>query len=149
MMPLASRHVLPVLRDDALRAGIEDAAVPRAGDGEVHAAVGVGREIVDHAADALERLAVERGREHPALRLELLDATSESASGDKQRAVLAARDGASGIDVIVGDLRKAGRRIELDDVALVVVREQQCAVLAGDRAVDVVALPRPDDFPAR
>ena len=87
-------------------------------------------------------------REHPALRLELLDAAAEPAFGDKQRAVLAARDGARGVDVAVGDLREAGRRIELDDVARVVVREQQRAVLAGDRAVDVVALPRPDDLPA-
>ena len=145
---VGERHVLPVLRDDALRAGVEDAAVARAGDGEVHAAVGVGREIVDHAADAFKRLAVERVREHPALRLELLDAAAESAFGDKQRAVLAARDGARGVDVAVGDLREAGRRIELDDVARVVVREQHRAVLAGDRAVDVVALPRPDDLPA-
>src|SRR4029453_8233066 len=53
--PVGERHVLPVLVDDALRAGVEDAAVSRAGHGEVHAAVGVCREIVDYAADAFKR----------------------------------------------------------------------------------------------
>src|SRR6185295_18662117 len=82
---VGERHVLPELRDDALRAGVEDAAVSRAGDGEVD------------AAEAFKRLAVERLREHPALRLELLDAAAESAFGDEQPAVLAARDGARGV----------------------------------------------------
>ena len=67
---------------------------------------------------------------------------------DEQRAVLAARHRAAGVDVVVDDRREARRGIELHDVARVVVREQQLAVVAGDRAVGVVAFPRPDDLPA-
>src|ERR1043166_4407448 len=76
--PVGERDVFPVLRDHALRIRVEDAAVSRAGDREVDAAFRVSREVVDDAADALERLAVELRRQHPALRLQRLDAPSPS-----------------------------------------------------------------------
>ena len=110
-------------------------------NGEVHTAFGVGGEIVEHAADTFERLAVEGTGQHLSRWLKHFDAAAEPAAGDKQRTGLAAGDGAGGIDAGIGDLREPGRRIELHDVAGVVVREEDGAVVGRDRAVDVVAFP--------
>src|SRR5690606_34207376 len=51
------RDPLAVLRDLALRVRVEK---PRSGDREIDAAASVGGEVVQHTADALERLAAKR-----------------------------------------------------------------------------------------
>ena len=133
-----------VLRDDALRVRVEHADARHR---DVDAAARVGAQVVRRSADAIERLAAERVREHFALRLELNDAGPKAARQHEQRAVLAARHRAARVHVFVSDAGQARRRVHLHDVARVVVREQQLAVVGGDRAVGVVALPMPDDFP--
>ncbi len=68
--------------------------------------------------------------------------------GEEQRAVLAARQRAARVGLVEQHGREARGRVDLHHVARVVVREQDRAVVAGDRAVGVVAFPRPHDLPA-
>src|SRR5262249_11664566 len=122
---VGERNILPILRDHAFRVGVEHSAAGGAGDGEVDATARVGHQIVHDAAYAFERLAVERVRQHLPLRFQLFDGRTEPAFGDEQCTILAARDRAAGVRVAVDDLGEPRRRIELHDVARVVVCKQQ------------------------
>ncbi len=128
----------------ALGIGVEE---PAAGDGDVDPAPGVSGNVVDHPAEAFQRLAVQGVSQELAPRLQLDDRLGQAALGHEQLAVLAARDGPGGVG-LVEHLGQAGGRIDLDHVAGVVVGDQHGPVRGGDRAVDVVALPRPDGLPA-
>src|SRR5262249_25615929 len=70
---VGERNLLPILRDHAFRIGVEHSAVRGDGYREVHATVRIGHQVVHDAADAFERLAMERIRQHLPLRLQLFD----------------------------------------------------------------------------
>src|SRR5690606_39915423 len=81
-----TRYAVAVLLHDALRVGIEEADT---GNRQINASARIRREVVQNAAEALERLAVERAREHLALGLELDDSGAEPPGSEEQRAVIA------------------------------------------------------------
>ena len=134
-------NVRPVLRDDTRRAGVEDTAVFRAGDREVDPALGVGHQVVDHAADALERLAIHRvGEELPWRHTP--DPAVERAGAHVELAIRQHRNRTTGERVARQHLNGPGRQRHLNDLAQVVLGEQQ-ALVGARRAVGIVARPLP------
>ena len=113
---------------------------------EVHAALAVGGQIVDDAADAVERIALIPVGQDLALRRELRDAGAQAALDDEQRALRVHRQRAAGVRVGVDD-RRLAVLIQLQDLAVVVLRQQQPAVVGADDAVAVVADLLPEELP--
>src|SRR5262249_25613711 len=68
---------------------------------EIEAAFAVGSQIVDHAAETIQRFAVIHVREELALRYDLPHGRRQAALDDKQRALLVHGKRASGIRVLV------------------------------------------------
>src|SRR5262249_59142376 len=136
------RQVLAVLRDFAARIGVEEAA-----HREVRAALAVGDDVVDHAADAVERFALIRvGKDFP-LRRKLLDPLMQSAFDDEHAVALGAgRERAAGVRIPIGG-RRLALAVQLQHDAAVVLREQQTAVVRADDAVAVVAGLLPHERP--
>src|SRR5215813_10280 len=142
----AERHavrgqVLAVPGDLSTRIGVEEAA-----HREVRAALAVGDDVVDHAADAVERFALIRvGKDLP-LRCELLDALVQTAFDDEHAVTLGAdRECAARVRVAVGD-RRLALAVQFDHRAVVVLREQK-TVIRRDDAVAVVAGLLPHERP--
>ena len=138
-------EVLTIASDHALCVRIEQPA-----HREVHAASAVRGQVIDDAADAVERLTLEAVRQQSPPRRELLDLHVQTALDDEQVALRAHRQRAARVRVRVRHGRLAVR-LQLHDSAAVVLRQQQAAVIGADDAVAVVASLLPDErpFPAR
>ena len=106
---------------------------------EVDAALAVGREVVDDAAQAVQRIAVRQlVGENPSLRRQLRHVLPQAALHHERVALLAHRERAAGVRIRI-DRRHFAARIELHDGAVVILRDEQIAVLVGKDAVGVVA----------
>src|ERR1019366_2487784 len=134
-------EVLAVARDDTFGVCIEEAA-----HGEVDAAFAVGGDVVEDAADAVQRVAVVFVGENPALGRDLFDRRVETAVGDEQDAFRVYRERTAGVGAGVRD-GNPPLTVELDDVALIVLSDENPAVFGGDDAIGVVAIHLPDFFP--
>ena len=132
---------LAVFGDDTFRIGVVHAA-----HREVDAALAVGRQIVDDATDAVERFALIHVREHPALGDQLRHRRAKPTLDDEQLVLRVHRQRAAGAGVGVRD-RRFARRVELHDLAVVVLREQQSAISGAEDAVAVVAGLLPEERP--
>src|SRR5262249_59625158 len=121
--------------------------VEEAAHRKVPAALAVGDDVVDHAADAVERFALIRvGKDLP-LRRELLDPLMQAAFDDEHAVALGAgRERTAGVRIAIGGGRLA-LAVQLQPDAAVVVREQQTAVVRAGAAVAVVAGLMPHDRP--
>ena len=129
-----------VLRPSPYRVTVPFAAAwNSAAHREVDAALAVGRQVVDDAAKAIERIAVRQlVGEDPPLRRHLRHVLTQAALHHERLALLVHRERAAGVRVRV-DRRDLAAAVELDDRAVVVLRDQETAVLVGEDAVGVVA----------
>jgi hypothetical protein len=110
---------------------------------EIHAALAVGGEVVDHAAEAIERIAVRHlVGEDPPLRRQLRHVRVQTALDDEQLALLVHRERASRVRVSVDRFGLAAA-VQPDHGRIVVLRDQEIAVLVRQDAVGVVAADLP------
>src|SRR5580658_6724407 len=135
-------EIFAVARDHALRIGMVEAA-----HGEVDSAFAVGGDVVHHDANAIQRIAVDQlVRQGLALGSKLLNRRVHSAVDRKQSAFRVHSDGAAGVQTHVRDGIFAVL-VQLDHLAVVVLRDEETAVTGADNAVGVIALDGPDLFP--
>ena len=134
-------QILPVGGDHALRVGMVETA-----HREVDAAPTVGRQVVD-AAKALECIALVLVGMHATRGRELLDGLIQSTGYHEQRALRVHRQRTAGVGVTV-HRRRLAIAIQLHDCAVIVLRQQQPAVIGRKDAVGVVPRGLPDERPA-